>query len=52
MVKDDLIERRPVKTGVSSVTLVQVVAGLAENDPVVLPTETPLKPGDHVTAAM
>jgi len=51
-IKDDLVERRPVKTAVSSVTLVQVVAGLAENEPAVLPTETPLKPGDHVMAAM
>jgi HlyD family secretion protein len=51
-VKDNVVERRPVKTGVSSVTLVQVASGLAENELVALPTETPLKPGDHITPAM
>jgi len=50
--KDDVVERRPVKTGASSISLVQVVSGLAEGDAVALPTETPLKPGDHVSPAM
>ena len=50
--KGDVVERRPVKTGVSSVTLVQVASGLSESDVVALPTEAPLKPGEHVTAAM
>ncbi len=52
VVLDDAVERRPVKTGISSVTLVQVAAGLAESDSVVLPGETPVKPGDHVTPSM
>jgi len=50
--KDSAVERRPVKTGTSSVALVQIVEGLAEGDAVALPSETPLKPGDRVTAAM
>jgi HlyD family secretion protein len=51
LVKDGLLERRPVKTGSSSATLVQVTAGLAEGDAVVLPSDVPLKAGDRVTAA-
>ena len=51
-VKDDVVERRRVKSGVSSVSFVHVASGLAENDPVALPTETPLKPGDRVMPAM
>jgi HlyD family secretion protein len=48
----DAVERKNVKTGASSVSLVQIVSGLGESDAVALPTETPLKPGDHVAAAM
>ena len=48
--KDETIERRTVKTGASSVSLVQIASGLAEGDAVALPTESPLKPGDRVTA--
>jgi HlyD family secretion protein len=51
LVKDGALERRPVKTGTSSATLVQVTAGLAEGDPVVLPSDIPLKAGDRVTPA-
>ncbi len=50
--KGDSVERRAVKTGTSSISQVQVVEGLAEGDAVALPSETPLKPGDRVTAAM
>lgn len=39
---------RRVKTGVSSVTRVQVMEGLAEGDSVALSTETPPKKGDVV----
>jgi len=46
----DTVERRAVKTGASSVTLVQVVEGLGEGDAVALPSETPLRPGDRVKA--
>jgi hypothetical protein len=38
-----------VKKGVASITLVQIVDGLSENDAVALPGETPLKPGDRVS---
>ena len=48
----DVLERRAVKTGASSVTLVEVVSGLKEGDPVALPSETPAKPGDRVTPSM
>ncbi len=44
----ETVERRTVKTGASSVTLVQVVQGLAEGDAVAMPSDTPLKPGDRV----
>lgn len=50
--KGDTVERRDVKTGASSVSLVQIVSGLSVSDSVALPTETPVKPGDRVTAAM
>jgi HlyD family secretion protein len=47
----ETVERRAVKTGASSVTLVQVAEGLSENDAVALPSETPLKPGARVKPA-
>ena len=46
----ETVERRPVKTGTSSVTLVQVVDGLAEGDAVAMPSDLPPKPGDRVQA--
>ena len=49
LLNGDAIERRPVKTGNSSVTRIQVTDGLAENDAVSLPSDTPLKAGDRVT---
>jgi HlyD family secretion protein len=48
----DILERRNVKTGVSSVTLVEVTSGLKEGDAVALPSETPAKPGDRVAPSM
>ncbi|SPF35790.1 Efflux transporter, RND family, MFP subunit [Candidatus Sulfopaludibacter sp. SbA4] len=50
--KGDAVERRAVRPGTSSVTLVQVADGLAESDRVALPSDIPLKSGDRVTAAM
>jgi len=50
--KGDTVERRTVKTGASSISQVQVIEGLSEGDVVALPSETALKPGDRVTAAM
>lgn len=48
----DRLERRPVRTGVSNVSFVQVTDGLAAGDAVALPSETPLKAGERVTPAI
>jgi HlyD family secretion protein len=47
----DTIQKRPVKTGNSSVTRVQATQGLAASDAVAMPSDAPLKPGMKVTAA-
>ena len=52
LLKDDAVERRPVTMGISSISEVQVAGGLAEGDEIALPSETSLKPGDHVTPVM
>ena len=46
---DGTVEHRPVKTGVSSISAVEVTDGLADGDAVALPTDTPFKPGDRLT---
>jgi HlyD family secretion protein len=51
-VKEGVLERRAVKTGISSITLIQVASGLSEGDMVALPADVPLKPGDRVTAVV
>jgi hypothetical protein len=43
------VQRRPVNTGVASISDVQVTNGLAEGDEVAMPSDTPLQPGDRVT---
>jgi HlyD family secretion protein len=50
--KGGTVERRAVKQGASSIALVQVLEGLGDADAVALPSDTPLKDGDRVTAAM
>ncbi|MDR3698202.1 MAG: efflux RND transporter periplasmic adaptor subunit [Candidatus Sulfopaludibacter sp.] len=50
--KGDAVERRNVKTGNSTVTLVQVLEGLAEGDLVALPGETSVKSGDRVAPSV
>jgi HlyD family secretion protein len=50
--KGGAVERRAVKQGASSITLVQILEGLGDADAVALPSDTPLKDGDRVTAAM
>lgn len=50
--KGGVVERRAVKQGASSITMVQIVEGLGDADAVALPADTPLKDGDRVTAAM
>jgi HlyD family secretion protein len=47
----DKLAWRPVRTGISSVTRVQIVEGLKEGDPVALPVERTLKAGEEVRAA-
>ncbi len=50
--KGDVVERRAVKKGVSSITQVQVVEGLSDGDAVAMPGDVPIKSGDRVTAAI
>jgi HlyD family secretion protein len=50
--KDNTVERRIVKPGVSSVAMVQILDGLSERDAVAVPSDTTLKPGDRVTATV
>jgi HlyD family secretion protein len=50
--KGDTVERRAVKTGASTISLVEVTAGLADGDGVALPSETSLQPGARVTPVM
>ena len=52
LLKGDTIEQRQVKTGNSSVTRIQIVTGLAENDAVAMPSDEALKAGMKVTPAM
>lgn len=47
----DVIERRPVKIGVSNVTQSQIVEGLADGDSVALPSDVAIAPGQHVQPA-
>ena len=48
---EGVLERRPVKTGNSTVTLVRVTGGLQEGDRVALPGDVPLEAGEKVTPA-
>jgi len=50
LVKDGVLERRPVRTGAASATQVQIVSGLAEGDAVALPSDIPFKAGDRVAS--
>jgi HlyD family secretion protein len=50
--KGDELERRAVRTGISSIALVQVSEGLAAGDPVALPADIPLEAGARVTPVM
>jgi HlyD family secretion protein len=52
VLKSDAMEQCRVKTGNSSVTRIQVTDGLAEGDAVAMPSDTPLKAGMKVTAAI
>jgi HlyD family secretion protein len=52
LLNNGTVERRAVKTGISSVTEVQIIAGLSEEDAIALPATGSLKPGDRVQAVM
>ncbi len=52
VLRGDTIERRSVKKGASSLTMVQVVEGLSDSDAVAYPSDNQLKVGDRVTATM
>jgi HlyD family secretion protein len=52
VLKGDTVERRPVKTGASSIAQVQVLEGLVESDRVALPSDNPIQAGDRVAPAM
>jgi HlyD family secretion protein len=49
VLEGDTLRRRAVKTGNSTVALMQIVEGLAEGDAVAMPTAAALKAGDRVT---
>jgi HlyD family secretion protein len=46
--KDGAVERRAVRTGASSVAMVEISSGLAEGDRIALPSDTSIQPGDKV----
>jgi multidrug efflux pump subunit AcrA (membrane-fusion protein) len=46
------LERRPVRTGISNVSLAQVTQGLSAGELTALPADVPLKAGDLVTAVV
>ena len=48
----DTVERRAVKTGNSTVSLVQIVEGLGERDAVALPGSAELQPGGRVAPVL
>jgi HlyD family secretion protein len=52
VLKGDTVERRLVKTGVSTVNQLQITEGLAESDTVAMPTDIPLTTGTRVTPAV
>ena len=51
LLSGDTIRWRPVKTGATSINRTQILEGVAEGDPVALPTDFTLHDGDKVTPA-
>jgi HlyD family secretion protein len=45
---DDKLVWQPVKTGIASVTRIEVLGGLTETDKIALPGDASVKPGDRV----
>ena len=52
VLKGDTVERRSVKTGVSTVNQLEITNGIADGDAVALPTDVPLTTGTRVTPAI
>lgn len=52
VLKGETVERRSVKTSVSTVNLLEIVEGLANGDAVALTTDVPLTTGTRVTPVM
>ncbi len=52
VLQGDRLGRRVLKTGASTVSLVEVKEGVAEGDAVALPSDTPLATGTRVSAVM
>jgi HlyD family secretion protein len=52
VLRGDHVAWQPVTTGISSITRVQILSGLAEGDAAALPTELTLHNGDAVTPAI
>jgi HlyD family secretion protein len=48
----DVVQRRDVKTGASSIALVEIVHGLNDSDPVALPNDVTPRPGERVMPSM
>jgi HlyD family secretion protein len=46
--RGDTVEHRPVKTGIGTVTTIQILEGLREGDQVALPSDATLEPGQRV----
>jgi len=46
--RGDTVEHRPVKTGIGTVTTIQILEGLREGDEVALPSDATLEPGQRV----
>ena len=50
--QDETVQRRAVKTGIASISQVQITEGLSDGDLVALPTDKPLQPGARVTPVL
>jgi HlyD family secretion protein len=48
LLRGDTVERRPVKTGIGTVTSIQILDGIREGDQVALPSDATLEPGQRV----
>jgi HlyD family secretion protein len=52
LLQGDTLQRRTIRTGISSVTQVQVDQGLSADDAVAMASDVPLQPGARVTPVM